>query len=166
MSDRDSSLGGFMKGIFWGGVIGAALGIAFAPKPGEETRKDLKKKGKELEKKAKKYLDNFEENWDDNKEEIKKRVSAVSSVIGSQVSNLTGLLDEDNLKQTVDSGREAITKAQQYLNEVWEEEMPQLKKKEEPAKRVSRKPDSDEVELARKVLSKAAGRSFYKKGKK
>jgi gas vesicle protein len=33
----------FVKGVFWGTLIGGILGILFAPEKGEETRKKLKK---------------------------------------------------------------------------------------------------------------------------
>jgi gas vesicle protein len=33
----------FIKGVFWGTVIGGVLGVLFAPERGEETRKKLKK---------------------------------------------------------------------------------------------------------------------------
>lgn len=41
------------KGLFAGLAIGATLGILFAPKKGEDTRKDLTSKMKELWDKAK-----------------------------------------------------------------------------------------------------------------
>ena len=43
----------FVKGFLIGGVIGAALGILYAPKSGEETREDISKKTDELLAKAK-----------------------------------------------------------------------------------------------------------------
>ena len=44
---------GFIKGILLGGVIGAAIGILYAPKSGRETREDINRKTEELLKKAK-----------------------------------------------------------------------------------------------------------------
>ncbi|MCB9790551.1 YtxH domain-containing protein [Candidatus Nomurabacteria bacterium] len=42
----------FMKGIILGTIVGAAAGVLFAPKSGEETRKELKKKAEELKSQA------------------------------------------------------------------------------------------------------------------
>jgi gas vesicle protein len=45
MSERTSDL---LTGLFIGGLIGAALGVLFAPKSGRETREDLARKADEL----------------------------------------------------------------------------------------------------------------------
>jgi gas vesicle protein len=45
---------GFIKGIFVGGLIGAAIGILFAPKSGRETREEINRKADELVTKVKK----------------------------------------------------------------------------------------------------------------
>lgn len=42
MSDREGGAGAFIEGIFIGAVLGAVLGVLFAPQPGEKTRKWLK----------------------------------------------------------------------------------------------------------------------------
>jgi len=65
----------FFKGLLFGVLGGALLGVLFAPAPGEETRKKLKEKGTELKDKALKAADNLEEvvgPWiEDTKEDIK-----------------------------------------------------------------------------------------------
>ena len=43
----------FIKGLLVGGLIGAAIGILYAPKSGKETREDLSRKAEELIEKAK-----------------------------------------------------------------------------------------------------------------
>ena len=43
---------GFVKGILLGGVVGAVIGILFAPKSGKETRDDINRTAEELLAKA------------------------------------------------------------------------------------------------------------------
>ena len=43
----------FLKGVLIGGLIGAAVGILFAPKSGKETREDIARKTEDIIKKAK-----------------------------------------------------------------------------------------------------------------
>jgi gas vesicle protein len=50
MSENNGDL---LVGFIVGGLIGAALGILFAPKSGKETREDIKQKADELIIKAK-----------------------------------------------------------------------------------------------------------------
>lgn len=50
MAERDWAL---VKGLVVGGLIGAAIGILFAPKSGKETRQDIAEKTDELLAKAK-----------------------------------------------------------------------------------------------------------------
>ena len=46
--------GEFLGGVVVGALIGAALGLMFAPQRGEETRQLIKEKGSELKEKASK----------------------------------------------------------------------------------------------------------------
>jgi gas vesicle protein len=50
MSDRAED---FFKGLIIGGVIGAVVGILYAPKRGKETQEDIIKKAEELTAKTK-----------------------------------------------------------------------------------------------------------------
>jgi gas vesicle protein len=50
----DEQIEGFVKGIILGGVIGAALGLLFAPQSGRKTREEISGKAKELLTKAEK----------------------------------------------------------------------------------------------------------------
>lgn len=43
-----STLNDWLKGLFVGGIIGAVLGILYAPKSGKETREDISKSAEEL----------------------------------------------------------------------------------------------------------------------
>ena len=50
MSERNGDL---LKGLIIGGLIGAVLGILYAPKSGKETREDIARKTEDLLDKAK-----------------------------------------------------------------------------------------------------------------
>jgi gas vesicle protein len=50
----DQQIEGFVKGIIFGGIIGALLGILYAPQSGRKTREDICGKAEELLTKAKK----------------------------------------------------------------------------------------------------------------
>jgi gas vesicle protein len=50
MSERN---GDFIKGLLIGGLIGAVVGILYAPKSGKETREDIARKADELAYRAK-----------------------------------------------------------------------------------------------------------------
>jgi gas vesicle protein len=45
---------GFVKGIIWGGVVGAVIAILYAPQSGRKTREDINRKTEEFLTKAKK----------------------------------------------------------------------------------------------------------------
>jgi gas vesicle protein len=45
---QDNGGGGFFAGLMLGGLIGGALALLFAPRPGEETQRMIREKGVEL----------------------------------------------------------------------------------------------------------------------
>lgn len=47
---------GFMSGVFWGTLVGAVLGVLYAPKSGEETRKKLKDTADKVQEKGEKVI--------------------------------------------------------------------------------------------------------------
>ena len=49
--------GGFSAGLIVGGIIGVAIGLLFAPKPGEKTRQRLGAKVRELVAEAQEFLE-------------------------------------------------------------------------------------------------------------
>ena len=48
---------GFFSGVLWGALVGGILGVLYAPKSGEETRKELKDKAGDISEKGQKALD-------------------------------------------------------------------------------------------------------------
>ena len=48
MSEEKSNVGSFFKGLFFGGLVGAGFALLYAPKKGDELRKDLKEKSDEF----------------------------------------------------------------------------------------------------------------------
>jgi gas vesicle protein len=51
--NNTGSKGGLTKGVLIGGIIGAAAGLLFAPKPGRELRSDLKNRYRDAQDKTK-----------------------------------------------------------------------------------------------------------------
>ncbi|MGB9639277.1 MAG: YtxH domain-containing protein [Anaerolineales bacterium] len=52
MSERDSDFSAFLAGLIFGGLIGAAVALLYAPQSGEETRTIIREKSIELKDKA------------------------------------------------------------------------------------------------------------------
>ncbi|KKP69278.1 hypothetical protein A2X44_02720 [candidate division CPR3 bacterium GWF2_35_18] len=169
MSHQESSLSGFIKGIVLGGLIGAGVAALLTPQTGEETRKMLKKKSKDMEKKARRFVEDVSENLEENKEDLQKdlqkKINAVSSVIEKKADNINAFLDDKNVQHAVTSTKKSLDESRKALEDLWSRRLSRVKE-EEPRKKeasVKNTKDSSEVELARKILSRASGRSFYKK---
>lgn len=159
-----STLSGFIKGVILGGLIGAGIAALFTPQSGEETRRQLKKKGRELEKKTKRLLEDTVENWDENKEILKKKIGKISSAIEEKADDLSSFLGEEKVRDVVSSAKKSFHETRENLEDAWSKRFaPPSVGREEGKKREPVKEDSDEVELARRILSRAASRSFYRK---
>lgn len=72
--NKKSGLGKLLAGV----AIGTGLGVLFAPKKGEETRKELKEKMDDLMNKAK----------DLDKEEVKQTIESKIELIQNELKNL------------------------------------------------------------------------------
>jgi gas vesicle protein len=117
MADRDWDL---FRGLVIGGLIGAAIGILFAPKSGKETREDIAVKADELlvkareeyEKTAQKSKAAYEAAVIRLKEaEIvaKEKVDEIEVKVGELAHQGTAAISEgkNRLKKALDAGVEA-----------------------------------------------------------
>lgn len=82
---------GFIKGIFLGGLIGAAIGILFAPKSGRETREDINRKADELVTKVKKEYEATLKKSGKSYEAAVKQLKHLESSSKEKVNELTEL---------------------------------------------------------------------------
>ncbi len=114
MADRDWDL---VKGVIIGGLIGAALGLLFAPKSGKETREDLVRKTDEVLAKAKEEYEKAAEKSKAFYESATMRLKEASVIAGEKVHDLEQKVGElkqqsaetiaenkNRLKKAVDAG--------------------------------------------------------------
>jgi len=117
MSDR---AGAFLKGLLIGGVIGAVVGILYAPKSGRETREDIGRKAEELVAKAKEEyeqaLEKSRKTYETAVSRLKKIEEAAREKVGELEAKAGTMVEkgkeslEDNkgrLKRAIDAGVEA-----------------------------------------------------------
>ncbi len=111
----------FLKGVLVGGLIGAAVGILFAPKSGKETREDIARKTEEIIKKAK---DEYEVAVEKSKMAYESAIKKAKEIqmmarekvedVEESVSDLaekgkeTLLDNKTRLKKAIDAGIEAF----------------------------------------------------------
>jgi gas vesicle protein len=74
--------GDFVAGLLLGALIGAGLGLAFAPYSGEETRKRLAEKGEELKERA---AEKTREAWDKGKEAVRQKGEEITSAVRARL---------------------------------------------------------------------------------
>lgn len=88
--ETDSGTG--VKWFVLGALLGAGLGLLFAPQSGERTRRDLAKR-------ARKIRDEAEERWDDLRDDVEDRGRRVKEGVEEWA---------DGVKEEVREGRRAI----------------------------------------------------------
>ena len=117
MAEKDWDL---VKGLVVGGLIGAAMGILFAPKSGKETRQDIVDKADELLAKAKEEYEKAAEKSKAAYEAAVRRLKDAEGTAREKVEEIEGkvselahssaetLVDNKNrLKKALDAGMEA-----------------------------------------------------------
>lgn len=90
--------GGSKFGAFvLGGLVGALIGMLFAPRSGKETREMLAERGQE-------YLDSAMDVYDDGRDKLVEAFSAAKGTTAGRAEELKGKVDEFNetLKAKVD----------------------------------------------------------------
>ncbi|HOC58435.1 MAG: YtxH domain-containing protein [Syntrophaceae bacterium] len=117
MAERDWEL---VKGFVIGGLIGAALGILFAPKSGRETRQDIADKADELMAKARDEYEKAAETSRAAYEAAVKKLKDAEGTARVKVEEIEGKVSElahqgaeslaentSRLKKALDAGMEA-----------------------------------------------------------
>ena len=117
MSDRTGDL---LKGLLIGGLIGAAIGILYAPKSGRETREEIGRKAEEMLAKAREEyeqaLDRSKQTYESAVTRLKKMEAAAKERVGDLEAKTVEFVEkgkeslEDNkgrLKRALDAGVDA-----------------------------------------------------------
>jgi gas vesicle protein len=106
MSERNGDL---LKGLVIGGLIGAALGVLYAPKSGKETREDIARKTEELLNKAKEEYEKAVEKSKAAYEAAVSRFKELELAAKEKVAEGTEAVQDNKnrLKKAIDAGVEA-----------------------------------------------------------
>jgi gas vesicle protein len=79
MADSQHTGGLVFLSFVVGSIVGAALGVLFAPKPGKETREDIAEAAGELKKEAEKLTKEAKQRIDGFVEDSKAAIAKLSS---------------------------------------------------------------------------------------
>jgi len=117
MSENNGDL---MKGFIIGGLVGAVLGILFAPKSGRETREDIARKTEDVLERARgeyeKAVDKSKRAYEaavkrlqDLEVKAKEKVEEVEGKVADLAHQGSGIVHEgkDKLMKAIDAGVEA-----------------------------------------------------------
>ena len=82
--DRDvtvieSDSGGGIRWFLLGAVVGAGLGLLFAPQSGERTRRDLARRGRKLRDRAEELIEDYTDDVVEEVQEGKKKLQRTAS---------------------------------------------------------------------------------------
>jgi gas vesicle protein len=107
MSNR---IEGFIKGIVIGGIIGAAIGILYAPQSGRKTREDISGKAEDLLIKAKKEYEATLKKSGDIYESAVKQLKHLESATVETVGKM-----EEKVGDLTELGKEAYHDTKGHL---------------------------------------------------
>ena len=101
--------GDFFKGLVFGSLIGAIIGILYAPKKGRETREELTRRADELISRAK---EEYEKNREDY-EAVFESIKEVGAALRNKASKTEKKIGELSLsgKKTADEKKKRLKKA-------------------------------------------------------
>jgi gas vesicle protein len=121
MSDRS---GDFIKGLFIGGLIGAVLGILYAPKSGKETREDIARKTEELMARAREEYELALEKSKKAYEAAVKRLKEAEIAAKEKVVEMESKVEElaERGKETILDGKGRLKRAIDAGVEAFKEE--------------------------------------------
>ena len=110
MSERGTD---FAKGLFIGGLIGAILGILYAPKSGRETREDISKRKDELIAKAKEEYEQALEKSKRAYEAAMERLNEAALTARAPPEAVGGKVGEikERGKETLEDGKSRLKRA-------------------------------------------------------
>jgi gas vesicle protein len=116
--------GDFIAGILIGGLIGAAIGILYAPKSGKETREDIAKKADELLAKAKEEYEYAAEKSRKAYEETVRRLKSMEKTALVKAEAVEETIEEiaERGKETIQEGKSRLKKAIEAGVEAFKEE--------------------------------------------
>ena len=101
---------GFTKGIILGGVIGAVIGILYAPKSGRKTREDIDRKAQELLTKAKKEYEATLKKSSKAYESAAKELRQLGSSTREKVGEM-----EEKVQELAEIGKETLHDTKGHL---------------------------------------------------
>jgi len=114
--------GDMFKGFLLGGILGAALGVLFAPRSGKDIRANLKDESDELLDKAKKELETIKDELNDLGGKISDTIEKGKNIFDTKENN-----EEDDFAAELQS----------------EDEGPEPEKKKAPRKKRTVKKDKE-----------------------
>ena len=94
---------GFIKGVIFGGLIGAALGILYAPQSGRKTREDINNKAEELLAKAQREYEATLKKSGKAYESVVKQLKYLESSTKEKVGEM-----EEKVDELTELGKEAF----------------------------------------------------------
>ena len=99
--------GDFIKGILIGGLIGAAIGILYAPRSGRETREEIARKSDELLSKAR---DEYEKGLEKGRKAYEELQGTVTNWTETGKGTLMDSIEDGKgrIKRAVEAGIEAF----------------------------------------------------------